>query len=1323
MAPLSALALLALCGCRAAAPAALAPADGPSARLASAESRARGEPRDAALLARLGWLRWLVGSDPAAAAEAFSRARQLTGPGGDAGGAAGGGVPGLALALAGDGELLDERLDGLGAAQAFLAALRADRSGPIGEFAAHRLLELEGESAAIDDQVLAAAALAGPGTPGRTALLLREGRARVLHGRALATLAVPGGTGPAPAEELEGVLAETAAWAEAGAVQRVRVAGPYAASRLLSLSEPTPLDGPALARAPAAGPAGPTGERTLDFPDGDIGLDDEPYEGDLYYAASQLSVGRGGDYLLRLEGAGALEARLDAEVVLSRSPWPVESPRSEVRPVRLAAGEHALLVRWTRAEGQRFRVVVARADGAPSDVRSRAPAELWGQRKPSLCALGGSCSAPAPFAAPTGLRAAAESELRSDPGDPLAAFLLATVTRPDDRAAGMAAIALLVATSGGGAPALALRALSTLRDPELPERIGRARAQADLRAALAKAPGALRLRLLAAGLDRDADRPDDAADELDRAEARLGAPPDARLGAGPDAPRPARLLVAQARLLAGRGNTPRARMLLEQALRSGDRCDALAPLFELLQRDADLPAQRARTGALLACPDQRSALAGFWRSSGDLAAHRSLLAGLAALRPAQPGRLLQLAEAKAASEGPAAALPLLGAAAALSPRSPEPSRRRAALLDALGDGPGALQARREALALAPGDLQLRLAIARAEGVRLLSFADRDGAQLARTATSTLPDGQERPSALRLLDQGAVEIGPDGSGVELVRLVTRVLDKRGIGKVGEAHVPSDAEVLELRTLKPDGRSLEPEAIPEKESHSLPGLEPGDAVEVSYLRALPRRGPELPGLSPGPFYFEDEETAMLESTYEVRAAPNVPLELDQQGLPPVPLERTEAGFRVRYTARDVPMELPERGQPSETELAPWLQVGWGARPSAQARSLADWSLLRSRSGEAVRELARAIRPGPLLSVVEQVAQAAARAVRGRSLGADFSAPATHVLAQGRGNRLLVLQAVLRELGIGSHLLLVRPFSAPQRDLRFPRSDLFTAAVLRVDPVGLPPGSSPGSPPAGTPIWVDASLRFSPVGYLPPGLRGQPAWILPQPGEADALEVAPPGAPADAELRSYRLELALDVSGAARGSGRDEQRGFAAAGLREALERLSVEQRRQAVEGMLGRSARGVRLERLEVLGEEDPGGPAALRFQLALQLGRPEGGGLRLPASSLPQQLARRFLQKAERRRPLLLDGDEQVEVRVDVALPAGFHLRAPPPPVALDTPFGHYRWQAEEHAGHLLVQERFDLPLARVPVAAAPDFAAFARAVDRAQERELEVGRE
>jgi hypothetical protein len=207
-------------------------------------------------------------------------------------------------------------------------------------------------------------------------------------------------------------------------------------------------------------------------------------------------------------------------------------------------------------------------------------------------------------------------------------------------------------------------------------------------------------------------------------------------------------------------------------------------------------------------------------------------------------------------------------------------------------------------------------------------------------------------------------------------------------------------------------------------------------------------------------------------------------------------------------------------------------------------------------------------------------------------------------------------------------------------------------------------------------------------------------------------------DGRTLAFSLELSAD--GSAVGTGRDEHRGFDAASLKDTLERLDQEQRKQAVESMLGRALRSVALDQLTTEGEGVSGGSVTLVSALHGGLARKDGAALQLPASIFPARLRRRWAQKAERTLPLLIDQPESSEVVSSLVLPAGMHLRAAPAPIVLEAPFGRYTWEAREEAGKLRVRETLRLPQQRIAPALYAGFASFARAVDEAQERELRI---
>jgi hypothetical protein len=388
-------------------------------------------------------------------------------------------------------------------------------------------------------------------------------------------------------------------------------------------------------------------------------------------------------------------------------------------------------------------------------------------------------------------------------------------------------------------------------------------------------------------------------------------------------------------------------------------------------------------------------------------------------------------------------------------------------------------------------------------------------------------------------------------------------------------------------------------------------------------------------------------------------------------------------------------------------PWVQVGNGAGQKELVRSLADWALMRARPSSATQELARRASAATPRETAANLHAAVALAVRGRSNGTEFSQSAAHVLAQGRGNRVVVLKSALAAAGIPSHLVLARVFTSDPTPYRFPRGELFGYALLRID---LPDG----------PLWADPAYRLAPLGQLPSFARGQEAWVVPEPGEEPEKIRTPDSLPGQEDGRALSISLSLSAGGLAEGTGRDEHRGFEAASLKDALERLDRDQRKQAVEAMLGRGMRGVTLVSLSAEHETDLGGTATLVYGLRVQLARKDGEQLFVQASLSPSRLSRRWAASAERMATLLVDSPETLTTQTTLALPPGRHLRRAPEPIALTTRFGSYSFRAREEEGKLLVDESVSIPQQRVAPAQYAAFAAFARTVDEAQTQELLV---
>ncbi len=1252
----AALSILAAC---AGAPIAL---DRPEGDAAAAHASARE-------LARAGFHAYVTRNDAATAARRFEEAvrRDDRDP----------------WARLGAAFLARRRLDDAAEAKALVMLVDGAPSHPLAAVAARRLGELAGLAPPLAQAV-------------ETGLARVQGRLEGLAAFRARSARTVAATALGDRERAQALRSEN------GAVTAWTLAGPFGALHALEIDTRfAPEEGtlPASTPAPPGLPAVPV--RAIPCPDGTLSLEGEPADGDIFYLAAEATLERGGDYLFTVGGTTTLRAFVDGVPAVERRAYAGFPPLVQVAPIELSPGRHRLLVKIGRAAARgHLAVSLARADGAPADATF----------EPTAPALAGPAvragRLPPALNRPQDLVARLERQM----GPEVARLVAARDALEIDPEGAKALLEEALARAPSSAALLAVRADARREDGTLSERIARSRAEADLERALAADPGGASALLERAELAQAGER-------LDDATAFLGALAEA------DATRP-RALLARARLARARGLAERAERLADEARRVGGDCAALDFLYDLATRREALARQDELAAALGRCPVGRERLAEHRRRRGDLAGALAAANEVVRAAPARVEVRLARASLLAASGDPRAAADDLADLTRIWPRDAAIEKRRAEYLESAGDAAGSRSARELALRLDGGDLALQRALSLEDGKEPLEDLDQDGSEAIAAYRTARP--RHATSSVTVLDFGAVEAHPGGAYTERVHTVVEARDQRAVDQVGEVAVPDGAELLVARTVKRNGRVLEPEgALGDKRTLSLTGLEPGDFAEWAWLRSVPARGAAVPGFTADPFFFRGD-TPLWRSIYAIAAPIGLGLEVDAHGMPPPEL-RQEAGRVVaRMLREDVPPLLPEPDAPGDAEHMPFAQAGAGARQDALARATADSLLEMFRPSCEVRALAAEIarsaaigtpsppgegeadasRPhGGSVQVEGALARAAYLRVNELVLGqgGSFTESAGAVLSRGRGNRTVLLKSLLDALGVKARVALVRDFTRDPAPYRFPRSDLYGYAVLRVEE-------------GGRVFWLDPTTRGTPFGVLPGPLRAVEALVLPAPGEA--VEVARTPAGDAGERRVTRLRVALDREGGATLDGSEEYRGFEAAALRVSLERLDPQARRQAVEQALSRSFRGPALTDLRVEGEGATDRPLVLRWRARVERwARFEGGRAIVDAPVFPARLAARFLRRATRETSLLVSDDERSTLELTVAPPTGF---IPVPAQAKDvaSPFGRYQRGERVEGGQLAREDRYDLLRGRVAPADYPAFAGFASAVDAAQEEPI-----
>ena len=405
------------------------------------------------------------------------------------------------------------------------------------------------------------------------------------------------------------------------------------------------------------------------------------------------------------------------------------------------------------------------------------------------------------------------------------------------------------------------------------------------------------------------------------------------------------------------------------------------------------------------------------------------------------------------------------------------------------------------------------------------------------------------------------------------------------------------------------------------------------------------------------------------------------------------------------------VDEPGSPGISEYVPMVMAGSGEGIDGLALAAADGFLERIRPGREIEALARSIRfpAGEPPRTGEALLRAAFQQVMEKVDGTGpFTDQASHVLSRGRGNRTLLLVALLDALGIPARVALVRPFYVDPAALALPPARPVRGAVVRAE-VG------------GTVLWLDPSTRWAPFGALPPGARDAEALVLPRPGEALRRERTP-ALPAP-DRSEVLLRIQVDPGGGAAIEGIESYFGFEGAGAKVAIEKLDQIGRRRAIEQSLSRSFRSLQLEEVRFEGEREVGLAARHPLPGPGRRARP-GLGRRLVVEDVPypSRLGHRFAPTASRESPLLIGVGDRSSLRIEVTPPPG-DVPVAGAPVKVEAPQGSFTREERVEGGRLVREDRLELRRARIPVEEYPEFARFAAAVDEAQALPIDVGAE
>jgi hypothetical protein len=720
-----------------------------------------------------------------------------------------------------------------------------------------------------------------------------------------------------------------------------------------------------------------------------------------------------------------------------------------------------------------------------------------------------------------------------------------------------------------------------------------------------------------------------------------------------------------------------------------------------------------------------------------------------------------------------------------------PEQARARIATALSAHPETPEILRAARALA---LPLPMDAFRLDGQKVIRDFEASGRHYAAPAVV-------------VLDRTVARVFPNGAEVVLNHEIVRVQSKDAIEKWGEISVPDGTEILVLRTHKADGSTREPEELAGKDSISAADLAIGDYVEKETIETrAPRDAFIRVGSEAGPvdldepgggylgdrFYFQSFDAPLDRSEYLLvtPAALADRLHFDRRaGAPesskmslPLPSPAKPAGTGdsgaltvTTFAATKVPQLFAERSSVPPIEFVPSVRVSTGIGWNAWTRFLREQLYGTLRSAPVLERAAAEIRAqSPDTSPASRAAALVAWVGHNVEPGDDLRDSASLSVARGRGNRLAVILALARTLGLEAEPVLARSLLTADGQAPAPleEADDFADPLVRFRlGLGLGLGGSQV-------LYTDPRLKHAPLGYLPPGLDGARVLVL---GRGE-LEVAHSRCE---EHRTVDVAVHLNDEGGGTVEVSETLRGWPALEWADIVDRFgsdSSKLRQDFEQRWLGVHFPGAVLKDLhiEILGKPgDPGGSPAfgaapprpppspegrvvatapsgpyaaaqarLRYAFgSARLGLKSGGEIRFLPTFFRSQPGRRYATESRRLTELLTGFDVPMDLQARVELPAGTRLvgaeremtdtHAAPASArastgALVSGKGGYRFFEERRVGPasgsgttrsqvLVIRRQSRLPIIRVPLPDYPATAADLRRVDALEQEEVRIG--
>jgi hypothetical protein len=641
-------------------------------------------------------------------------------------------------------------------------------------------------------------------------------------------------------------------------------------------------------------------------------------------------------------------------------------------------------------------------------------------------------------------------------------------------------------------------------------------------------------------------------------------------------------------------------------------------------------------------------------------------------------------------------LALLERAVAKKPRDPALRLGLADARYAAGDRLALRHAVADAILAGGSTSELADAVELVEGTTELEPYRIDGQKIIKAyeASGTEMEG----NAARVLDYSTLWVHPDGSHRMLEHELIRIQSQEAIGKMAEQKLP-DGLLLKMRVIKKNGAILEPEFVSGKQTATMPHLEIGDYIETESITNKGGDG-QLGQTYLGPhWFFREADVAYWRSEFVVISPREKSLTVETRGEVPPPAIKEDGPLVIRRWRVDRSPAAPEEPASAPIqEFLPSVRVGWGISLEDRLRRLVEVASDELPRDPRIVRIAEQIVAGETTN--EQKARKLYRWML-QNVEDGRESDGRRVVIGKSGNRSTGFVYLCRTLGIPVEMAVSKDKLNPPPLGPISEAEQFDDFIVRV-------GGAKAE-------WLTVRDKFAPYGYLPPGLRGQPAYrlVAGTPKETTSAHGASDG-------------ILYEGSGEIHGDGTAAIElaqtfvGQAAMGLRAGLEQLPPAQLHDAIEGkLLAQAIPGARLGKISVENQTDLDQPIVMRMSVQVtDFTRRRGSDLVL-APPFPIRISQ-IARLPHRQTPLLLGEPTYAKVRLSFKLPPGSKVLSRLDPIEIKDQDRKVVVQDRQEGQTLVLERTIDIPAGRIEPNGYSSLQTFARQADEATMRDIVI---